>query len=49
MLGVDLGDHERRYDLGQEWIDLVNRIWVKMNFRWTLSVSFPYQGNSSTP
>ena len=27
MLGVDLGDHERRYDLGQEWIDLVNRIW----------------------
>jgi FMNH2-dependent dimethyl sulfone monooxygenase len=28
MLGVDLGDHERRYDLGQEWIDLVSRIWT---------------------
>ncbi len=27
MLGVDLGTHERRYDLGQEWIDLVGRIW----------------------
>ena len=28
MLGVDLGDHERRYDLGQEWIDLVTGIWT---------------------
>tara|TARA_A100001037_G_scaffold302374_1_gene333818 strand:- start:929 stop:2089 length:1161 start_codon:yes stop_codon:yes gene_type:complete len=27
MLGVDLDEHERRYDLGQEWIDLVTRIW----------------------
>lgn len=27
MLGVDLGDHERRYDLGQEWIDIVTRVW----------------------
>ena len=27
MLGVDLGDHARRYDLGQEWVDLVTRIW----------------------
>ena len=27
MLGVELGAHERRYDLGQEWIDLVTRIW----------------------
>jgi alkanesulfonate monooxygenase SsuD/methylene tetrahydromethanopterin reductase-like flavin-dependent oxidoreductase (luciferase family) len=27
MLGVELGEHERRYDLGQEWIDLVSRIW----------------------
>ena len=25
MLGVDLGEHERRYDLGQEWIDLVTQ------------------------
>ena len=29
MLGVDLGEHERRYDLGQEWIDLVTRIWTE--------------------
>lgn len=28
MLGVDLGGHERRYDLGQEWIDLVTRVWA---------------------
>ena len=28
MLGVDLGEHERRYDLGQEWIDLVTQIWT---------------------
>ena len=27
MLGVQLDEHERRYDLGQEWIDLVTRIW----------------------
>lgn len=27
MLGVDLGAHGRRYDLGQEWVDLVTRIW----------------------
>ena len=27
MLGVDLAGHARRYDLGQEWIDLVTRIW----------------------
>ena len=27
MLGVDLDQHERRYDLGQEWVDLVKRIW----------------------
>tara|TARA_Y100001936_G_scaffold252741_1_gene313840 strand:- start:13664 stop:14755 length:1092 start_codon:yes stop_codon:yes gene_type:complete len=29
MLGVELDDHERRYDLGQEWIDLVTRIWTE--------------------
>ena len=27
MLGVDLGTHDRRYDLGQEWIDIVTRVW----------------------
>ena len=27
MLGIDLAEHARRYDLGQEWIDLVTRIW----------------------
>ena len=27
MLGVDLGDHDRRYDLGQEWVDVVTRVW----------------------
>ena len=25
MLGVDLGSHDDRYDLGQEWIDVVTR------------------------
>jgi alkanesulfonate monooxygenase SsuD/methylene tetrahydromethanopterin reductase-like flavin-dependent oxidoreductase (luciferase family) len=27
MLGVDLGGHAGRYDLGQEWIDIVTRAW----------------------
>jgi alkanesulfonate monooxygenase SsuD/methylene tetrahydromethanopterin reductase-like flavin-dependent oxidoreductase (luciferase family) len=27
MLGVDLGGHDRRYDLGQEWVDIVTRAW----------------------
>ena len=27
MLGVDLGSHDRRYDLGQEWVDIVTRAW----------------------
>ena len=27
MLGVDLGHHERRYDLGQEWIDIAKLAW----------------------
>jgi alkanesulfonate monooxygenase SsuD/methylene tetrahydromethanopterin reductase-like flavin-dependent oxidoreductase (luciferase family) len=27
MLGIDLDEHERRYDLGQEWIDLVTAVW----------------------
>lgn len=28
MLGVDLGDHDRRYDYGQEWVDLLTRTWT---------------------
>lgn len=28
MLGVDLGTHDDRYVLGQEWIDIVNRAWT---------------------
>jgi alkanesulfonate monooxygenase SsuD/methylene tetrahydromethanopterin reductase-like flavin-dependent oxidoreductase (luciferase family) len=27
MLGVDLGSHDRRYDLGQEWVDILTRAW----------------------
>ena len=27
MLGVDLGDHERRYDLGQEWVEIITKVW----------------------
>ncbi len=27
MLGVDLAQHEDRYDQGQEWIDIVTRVW----------------------
>ncbi len=27
MLGVDLAQHEDRYEQGQEWIDIVNRAW----------------------
>ena len=27
MLGVDLGTHDDRYVLGQEWIDIVTRAW----------------------
>ena len=29
MFGVELGDHDRRYDLGQEWIDIVKRLWTE--------------------
>jgi alkanesulfonate monooxygenase SsuD/methylene tetrahydromethanopterin reductase-like flavin-dependent oxidoreductase (luciferase family) len=28
MLGVDLGSHGERYDLGQEWVDVVLRAWT---------------------
>ena len=27
MLGIDLAQHEDRYDQGQEWIDIVNLVW----------------------
>ena len=27
MLGIDLAQHEDRYDQGQEWIDVINRAW----------------------
>ena len=27
MLGVDLAQHDRRYDQGQEWIDILYRAW----------------------
>lgn len=29
MLGVDLGAHDRRYELGQEWLDIVKRVWAE--------------------
>jgi dimethylsulfone monooxygenase len=29
MLGVPLGEHGGRYELGQEWIDIVKRIWTE--------------------
>jgi alkanesulfonate monooxygenase SsuD/methylene tetrahydromethanopterin reductase-like flavin-dependent oxidoreductase (luciferase family) len=28
MLGVDLGTHDDRYVLGQEWVDIVTRCWT---------------------
>lgn len=27
MLGIDLDTHDRRYDWGQEWVDIVTRAW----------------------
>jgi alkanesulfonate monooxygenase SsuD/methylene tetrahydromethanopterin reductase-like flavin-dependent oxidoreductase (luciferase family) len=27
MMGIDLGDHDRRYELGQEWLEIVSKIW----------------------
>jgi alkanesulfonate monooxygenase SsuD/methylene tetrahydromethanopterin reductase-like flavin-dependent oxidoreductase (luciferase family) len=29
MFGVPLDEHERRYQLGQEWLDIVKRIWTE--------------------
>jgi dimethylsulfone monooxygenase len=29
MFGVPLGEHTRRYQLGQEWFDIVKRIWTE--------------------
>ncbi len=28
MLGVDLAQHEDRYDQGQEWVDIITRAWA---------------------
>ncbi len=27
MMGIPLDDHDRRYELGQEWLDIVGKIW----------------------
>jgi len=27
MMGIDLGEHDRRYELGQEWLEIVSKIW----------------------
>ena len=27
MFGISLEKHDRRYDLGQEWLEIVQRIW----------------------
>lgn len=29
MLGVDLDTHDRRYDWGEEWLDIVTRAWAE--------------------
>ena len=29
MLGIELGDHHRRYDQGQEWLDVVKKVWTE--------------------
>ena len=29
MAGVDLNEHERRYDQGQEWVDIMTRAWIE--------------------
>ncbi len=29
MLGVDLPQHDDRYDQGQEWIDVISRVWTE--------------------
>ena len=29
MFGLGLDEHERRYELGQEWLDIVKRIWTE--------------------
>jgi FMNH2-dependent dimethyl sulfone monooxygenase len=37
MAGVDMNDHEARYEQGQEWVDIVSRAW-------TSDVPFDYTG-----
>ena len=29
MLGVDLPQHDNRYDQGQEWIDVISKVWTE--------------------
>ena len=38
MLGVSLREHERRYDQGQEWVDILTRAW-------TATEPFDYAGD----
>ncbi|GIT42803.1 MAG: hypothetical protein Ct9H300mP11_07390 [Chloroflexota bacterium] len=38
MLGVNLPDHENRYDQGQEWIDVISKVWTE-------DEPFDYEGN----
>jgi alkanesulfonate monooxygenase SsuD/methylene tetrahydromethanopterin reductase-like flavin-dependent oxidoreductase (luciferase family) len=35
MFGVTPGDHERRYRQGQEWLDVLQRIWSEDDFDFT--------------
>ncbi|HLG74491.1 MAG TPA: LLM class flavin-dependent oxidoreductase [Chloroflexota bacterium] len=35
MFGVKPGDHDRRYRLGQEWLDVLRLIWAKDDFDFT--------------
>ena len=37
MLGVDLAEHEDRYEQGQEWLDVVTRVW-------SCPTAFDYEG-----
>ncbi|MBV8085721.1 MAG: LLM class flavin-dependent oxidoreductase [Chloroflexi bacterium] len=32
MFGVNAGDHDRRYRLGQEWLDVVRDVWQRDDF-----------------
>jgi len=34
MFGATPGDHDRRYRQGQEWLDVVRKIWAEDDFDW---------------